>query len=135
MHQNSILFLRDSLGIHGLGKVGLGYHWDGTGISPLLGHLQVKQRADFLGVLKVELVEAANAREEDTVIELLHVPTCLLHDGRVCWAILLLRGYRLWSGKDPLGEVIQPNGCLSLLAPDLLVTVARYARRAADPGS
>jgi hypothetical protein len=49
------------------------YHryWASAGL--LRGNLEVKQRAVLLGVLKVELVEAAHAGQQHAVVELAHV--------------------------------------------------------------
>jgi hypothetical protein len=40
-------------------------------------------------VFKVQLIEAANTGQENTVIKLAHILSCLKHDGRICRLIIL----------------------------------------------
>ena len=66
---------------------------NGTRVGPLLRHLQVEQGTKLLRMIKVELVEAADAREEHAVGKLPHVHARLLDHGRIggpaivllCW--------------------------------------------------
>ena len=39
-------------------------------------------------MLEVELIEAAYSREQNTILELLHVAARLTHDGGVGWSII-----------------------------------------------
>jgi hypothetical protein len=49
------------------------YHGDRPCVRSLLSHLQVQERAELLCMLKIELVEAAYAGQEDATLEPPHV--------------------------------------------------------------
>lgn len=46
----------------------------------------------FFSMLKVQLVEATDAREKDAIVELLHIPPSLQDDSRVSGTSVFLVG-------------------------------------------
>lgn len=71
------------------------------------------------------LVEAANPREHDAVLELAHVVPCLLDDGRISgFLIPRPRGISL-ALQEPLREAVQLDRRLGAGGSGKLVLVAR----------
>lgn len=65
------------------------YHGNRTGTRLFLSNLEVQEGAELLGVLKVQLIEAADSRQEHAVVELLHVAARLQHDGWIGRTLIL----------------------------------------------
>ncbi|KAJ6446268.1 hypothetical protein O9K51_01039 [Purpureocillium lavendulum] len=71
-------------------------HGDRACICLFGREFEVEKRRILLGMLKIELIEAANTRKQHTVGKLLHVATCLQHYGWICRdMVVLVRACRL----------------------------------------
>ncbi len=67
------------------------YHGNVASICEFFGWLDVQEGCELICMFEVQLVEAADASEENTVLELLHVASGLAHHGWVGWRIIFER--------------------------------------------
>lgn len=95
------------------------YHWHRAGAGLLLGDLEVEERPVLLGMLKIQLVEATDAGQQDAIVKLLHIAPSLQHHGGIGRGHLL--GWERLCADRALGDVIERHDRFGLLAPDLLL--------------
>ncbi len=67
-------------------------------------------------MLKVQLIETANAGQQDAILEFSHVGSRLLDDGRIQGWSILFEWQRL-ERNDPLRQVVEFHRDFRLLAP------------------
>jgi hypothetical protein len=84
-----------------------------------LRYLKIEERAILVGLLKVQLVKAANSREQHTIVKLLHVAAGLEHHGWVRRLLLHRWQQRLGWYDNSLGQLIEPDDRPGLLAANL----------------
>lgn len=88
-------------------------------IGLFLSYFEIQQRPVLFSVLKVQLVEAADTREHDAVVKLLHVAPSLHHHCGVGGLILAVVKRFQWGPERALGEILQLDCRPRLLAADL----------------
>jgi hypothetical protein len=106
----------------GIGLVPTVYHRDEPRVGSLLCHFEVHQRSEFLSMLKVELVKAADTGQEHAILEFPHIGERLQYDGWVRRG-LDIDGQGI-EGNQALRQVIESRRRLGLLAPILLLAWA-----------
>lgn len=68
-------------------------------------------------MFKVELIEAANARQQHAILKLLHVATGLQHDGGISRAAILFQVRQRFRVDKSLRKVFEFDRRLRLLPP------------------
>lgn len=119
--RKSGLWTNQQLAAAGIGLVSTVYHWDKPRIGSLLCHFEVQQGAEFLSMLKVELVKAAYTGQEHAVLELPHISERLQYDSGVRRGLDVNR--QGIEGNQALGQVVEGRRGLGLLAPILLLAM------------
>jgi hypothetical protein len=80
------------------------YHWDESGVGPFLGYFEIQERPELLRLLKIELIEATYAGQENTVLEFPHVSEGLEHNCRIRRGLGLDR--QGFQGNEALGQLV-----------------------------
>ena len=87
-----------------------------TGTKKSYRPFDIQERRKLIGMLKIELIETADAGQDNTVLEPLHIAPRLTHHLGKRLLDIMLERQRL-QGYETLRELVEGDGSLRLLAP------------------